>query len=98
LQHHYESSDAVPLYAPGQMKEFADKTAPGLFNVILQSILWEDPRLSEEHRVLEEKRTLVLLCTIAYFTYFALFYSYLYLKYRSPWKTIRPLSLKSLFN
>ena len=41
----------VPLYAPGQMKEFADKTAPGLFNVILQSILWEDPRLSEEHRV-----------------------------------------------
>jgi len=47
----------VPLYAPGQMKEFADKTAPGLFSVILQSILWEDPRLSEEHRVLEEKRT-----------------------------------------
>ena len=34
LQHHYESSNAVPLYDPGQMKKFADKSAPGLFNVI----------------------------------------------------------------
>ena len=65
----------MPLYDPGQMKEFADKSAPGLFDVILQSILWEDPILSEEHRVLQEKRTLVLLRTIAYFRYFALFYS-----------------------
>ena len=48
------------------MKEFADKSAPGLFNVILQFILQEDPRLSEEHRVLEENRTLVLLHIIAY--------------------------------
>ena len=73
LQHHYESSNAVPLYDPGQMKKFADKSAPGLFNVILQSILREDPRLSEEHRVLQEKRTVVLLHIIAYFRYFALF-------------------------
>ena len=51
----------MPLYDPGQMKEFADKSAPGLFNVILQFILQEDPRLSEEHRVLEENRTVVLL-------------------------------------
>jgi len=77
LQHHYESSDAVPLYDPGQIKEFADKSAPGLFNVILQSILWEDPRLSEEHCVLQEKRTVVLLHIIAYFRYFALFGLYL---------------------
>ena len=84
MQYHYESSDAVSLYDPGQMKEFADKSAPGLFNVILQSVLQEDPRLSEEHRVVEEKRTLVLLYTIAYFRHFALFYSYLYLKYRPP--------------
>lgn len=48
------------------MKEFADKCAPGLLNVILQSILWEDPRLSEEQHVLEQKRT-VLLHIIAYF-------------------------------
>ena len=75
MQHHYESSDAVPLYMydPRQMKEFADKSAPGLFNVILQSVLREDPRLSEEHRVLQEKRTVVLLHIIAYFRYFALF-------------------------
>ena len=72
LQHHYESSNALPLYDPGLMKKFADKSAPGLFNVILQSILREDPRLSEEHRVLEEKRTVVLLHIIAYFRYFAL--------------------------
>ena len=57
MQNYYESSDAVPLYDPGQMKEFADKSAPGRFDVLLQSILREDPRLSEEHRVLQEKRT-----------------------------------------
>ena len=51
----------MPLYDPGRMKEFADKSAPGLFNVILKSILQENPRLSEEHRVLQEKRTAVLL-------------------------------------
>ena len=33
-QLHYESSNAVSLYDPEQMKEFADKCAPGLFNVI----------------------------------------------------------------
>ena len=55
----------MPLFDPGQMKEFADKSAPGLFNVILQFILQEDPRLSEEHRVLEENRTVVLLHIIA---------------------------------
>lgn len=72
LQNHYESSDAVPLYDPGQMKEFATKSASGLFNVILQSFLREDPRLSEEYHVLQEKRTVVLLHIIAYFRYFAL--------------------------
>ena len=74
MQNYYESSDAVPLYDPGQMKEFADKSAPGRFDVLLQSILREDPRLSEEHRVLQEKRTVVLLYIIAYFRYFALFF------------------------
>ena len=64
----------MPLYDPGQMKEFADKSAPGPFNVILQSIFQEDPRLSEEHHVLQEKRTVVLLHIIAYFRYFALFF------------------------
>ena len=56
----------MPLYDPGQMKEFADKSAPSLFNVILQFILQEDPRLSEEHHVLEENRTVVLLHIRAY--------------------------------
>ena len=55
----------MPLYDPGQMKESADKSAPGLFNVILQFIPQEDPRLSEEHRVLEGNRTVVLLQIIA---------------------------------
>ena len=63
LQHHYESSDAVPLCDPGEMKEFADKCALGLFNVILQSILREDPRLSEEHTVYYRKKELLFCCT-----------------------------------
>lgn len=94
LQHHYESSNAVPLYDPEHMKEFADKCAPGLFNVILQSILREDPRLSEEHRVLQQKRTVVLLHIIAYFRYFAQqvsLFKYTYLKYMSPQSTITSL-------
>ena len=60
----------MPLYDPGQMKEFADKSAPGLSNVILQFILQEDPRLSEEQRVLEENRTVVLLHTTVFFFFF----------------------------
>ena len=48
--------NAVPLYDPEQIKEFADKHGFGLFNVILQSILREDPKSSEEHCVLQQKR------------------------------------------
>ena len=55
----------MPLYDPEQMKEFADKSAPGLFNVILPFMRQEDPRLSEEHLVLEENKTVVLLHIIA---------------------------------
>lgn len=66
LQHHQvQNSDS--LYEPGEMKEFSEKHAPGLFDVILKSILRDDPRLSAEHRTLQEKRTVVLLHTIAYF-------------------------------
>lgn len=66
LQHHQvQNSDS--LYEPGEMKEFLEKHAPGLFDVILKSILRDDPRLSAEHRTLQEKRTVVLLHTIAYF-------------------------------
>ena len=75
LQNRYESSDAVPLYDCDDERLW-DTIAPGLFKVILQSILQEDPRLSEEYRVLQEKRTVVLLHipVIAYFRYFALFF------------------------
>lgn len=65
LQHQVQNSDS--LYEPGEMKEFLEKHAPGLFDVILKSILRDDPRLSAEHRTLQEKRTVVLLHTIAYF-------------------------------
>lgn len=65
------------------MTDFADKSAPGLFNVILKSILREDPRLSEDHRALQEKRTVVLLYIIAYFRYFCPIFK-MHLKYRSP--------------
>ena len=66
LQHHQvQNSDS--LYEPGEMKEFSEKHALGLFDVILKSILRDDPRLSADHRTLQEKRTVVLLHTIAYF-------------------------------
>ena len=68
LQHHQvQNSDSFSLYEPGEMKEFSEKHAPGLFDVILKSILRDDPRLSAEDRTLQEKRTVVLLHTIAYF-------------------------------
>lgn len=63
--HQVQNSDS--LYEPGEMKEFSEKHAPGLFDVILKSILRDDPRLSAEHRTLQAKRTVVLLHTIAYF-------------------------------
>ena len=67
LHQHYEGNNALALYTPSEMKKFAEKNAPGLFNLILHSILRDDPRLSDEHRVLQEKRTVVLLHIIAYF-------------------------------
>ena len=67
LHQHYEGNNVLPLYTPSEMKKFAEKNAPGLFNLILHSILRDDPRLSDEHRVLQEKRTVVLLHIIAYF-------------------------------
>ncbi|XP_078364173.1 uncharacterized protein LOC144648517 [Oculina patagonica] len=56
-----------PLYHPGAMREFAEKYAPGLFNMLLQSILRDDDRLSNDDRSLQEQRTVVLLHTLAYF-------------------------------
>ena len=61
LQNNYESSDVCHCMIVDNERVW-DTTAPAVFNVILQSIiLQEDPRLSEEHRVLQEKRTVVLL-------------------------------------
>ena len=58
LQNNYESSDVCHCMIVDNERVW-ETTAPGVFNVILQSILQEDPRLSEEHRVLQEKRTAV---------------------------------------
>lgn len=33
--HHHDSSDAVALYDPTEMKNFANKHAPGLYDLIL---------------------------------------------------------------
>ena len=67
LYQHYQAQNAASLYEPTEMKTFAEQNAPGLFNIILHSILQDDPRLSQEHRTLQEKRTVVLLHIIAYF-------------------------------
>ena len=57
----------MSLYDPGTMKDFAEEHAPGLFYLILKSILRNDPRTSKEHRALQEQQTVVLLHTLAYF-------------------------------
>ena len=77
MHQHHEGNIALALYTPSEMEKFAEKNAPGLFNLILhynwilgsQSniILRDDPRMCDEHRVLQEKRTVVLLHIIAYF-------------------------------
>ena len=47
LYQHYQAQNAASLYEPTEVKKFAEQNAPGLFNIILYSILRDDPRLIE---------------------------------------------------
>ncbi|XP_048589529.1 uncharacterized protein LOC116614318 isoform X3 [Nematostella vectensis] len=53
--------DSAPLYDPATMRDFAKKYVPGLYSTILNSIA----RCTDS--ALQEKRTVTLLHTLAYF-------------------------------
>lgn len=57
----------TPLYNPKEMKEFAEKHAPGLFDTILKAISRDDHRLTTEHAEMQQQRTVVLLHMLSYF-------------------------------
>jgi len=42
---YYESRPEVPLYDPAVMREFCEKNAPGLFDLLLKSITRDDNRV-----------------------------------------------------
>jgi len=67
LYQHYDEEDQCPLYNPTVMRDFVQEHSPGLFDMILNSIL--KPETSKDRRYLQEQRTVVLLHIIAYFRY-----------------------------
>ena len=66
---YYESNPEVPLYNPAVMRDFCDKNAPGLFDLLLSSITREDNRVSPERESLQRQRTVALLHILSYFRY-----------------------------
>ena len=52
LSSHYENS-GKPLYNAEDMRKFSEIHAPGLFDVLLSSILRDDSRLSEDRKTLQ---------------------------------------------
>ena len=66
LSSHYENSGQT-LYDAADMRKFSETHAPGLFDVLLSSILRDDSRLSEERKTLQEQRTVALLHIMTYF-------------------------------
>ena len=63
---HYENSGQT-LHDTPDMRKFSETHAPGLFNVLLSSILRDDSWLSEERKTLQEQRTGALLHIMTYF-------------------------------
>ena len=59
LSSHYENS-GQPLYNAEDMRKFSGIHAPGLFDVLLSSILRDDSRLSEDKKTLREQEQLLV--------------------------------------
>ena len=70
LSSNYENS-GQPLYNAEDMRKFSEIHAPGLFDVLLSSILRDDSRLSEDCKTLREQRTVARLHIMKYFRYLA---------------------------
>ena len=67
LSSHYENCDQT-LYDVADMRKFSETRAPGLFDVLLSSILRAMSRLSEERKTLQEQTTVALLHIMTYFS------------------------------
>ena len=63
---HYDG-DGAKLYQPSQMKKFSDQHAPGLFDILLQSISRHDDRMSADHHDVQLQRLIALLHILEYF-------------------------------
>lgn len=61
-----ESKPEVPLYDPAFMRDFCEKNAPGLFDLLLKSITRDDNRVSAEREWLQRQRTVSLLHILSY--------------------------------
>ena len=70
LSSHYENS-GKPLYNAEDIRKFSEIHAPGLFDVLLSSILRDDSRLSEDRKTLRDQRTVARLHITTYFRYLA---------------------------
>lgn len=64
---YYESRPEVPLYEPAVMRDFCEKNAPGLFDLLLKSITRDDNRVLPDREFLQRQRTVSLLHILSYF-------------------------------
>ena len=60
------------LYNPDLMRPFAERHAPGLYDLLLRSITRNDDRVSDKHKDLQEQRVVALLHILSYFRYLSL--------------------------
>lgn len=63
----YYQREGQSLYDPTAMRDFAEKHAPGLFDMILKSIKRDDQRLSHDRESLHLQRTVSLRHIFSYF-------------------------------
>lgn len=66
---YYESRPEVPLYDPAVMRDFCEKNAPGLFDLLLKSITRDDNRVLPDREFLQRQRTVSLLHILSYFRF-----------------------------
>ncbi|XP_022790797.1 uncharacterized protein LOC111330234 [Stylophora pistillata] len=66
---YYESRPKVPLYDPAVTRNFCEKNAPGLFDLLLRSITSDDNRVLPDRMFLQRQRTVSLLHILSYFRF-----------------------------
>ncbi|XP_078374568.1 uncharacterized protein LOC144658110 [Oculina patagonica] len=64
---YYDTRPDVPLYDPAVMRDFCEKNAPGLFDLLLRSITRDDNRVSSDRESLQRQRTVSLIHILSYF-------------------------------